>query len=603
MLVLTVSVFGTAATASADSMTTLPSFSDPRGAMPARSGHIIKRARYGPYTVPANGQLYNNISFGAAAPCTNCWITDIVPSLVYESDANNANGTVANLNNNAMMHHFVLINPPPYADVVCPSGIQGGLGQRFFAAGNERSQMHLPSPYGYYNTSSAFRLIYHLVNKAPVAKNLSIEIVYQYRPNTHPVPGEGVTPLWLDIDGCGDSEYPIGAGYTDTAADWTSTVSGRMIAANGHLHDVDITNAAPCVDHCPEKGHGIAVSAELVGGPSGNYFGPSPPNNPPPSGLTGATLCRSEGYYGTSWAVAGGNQWRGHLDTMSNCGVDAVLPGAQSQAFPASGKYSFEGYPINSGQVIRLHSEYQNNTGETLNDVMGIMMAFVVPKEPGYPRPLAATPVQVSLVPAYNQCTSPNRVHGPPDFPGASNPDGSCNPPAQSSGALTVGTSDANGAAPNFVGTARMSVINGNAATAADEADVRYKLSLKDVRCKAGVSTCGAANAASGADYTGQVRMQSVLRIIDRYNGPGEVGVGQDTPFGVTASCSGTASTAAGSNCTLDTTADAVLPGVVKEVRRSVWQSGQVQVFDGGSDGVVSTNPNTLFATQGVFVP
>jgi hypothetical protein len=29
----------------------------------------------------------------------------------------------------------------------------------------------------------------------------------------------------------------------------------------------------------------------------------------------------------------------------------------------------------------------------------------------------------------------------------------------------------------------------------------------------------------------------------------------------------------------------------------------QVQVFDGGSDGVVSTNPNTLFATQGIFVP
>ena len=34
----------------------------------------------------------------------------MVPSLVYESDANNANGTVANLNNNAMMHHFVLLN-------------------------------------------------------------------------------------------------------------------------------------------------------------------------------------------------------------------------------------------------------------------------------------------------------------------------------------------------------------------------------------------------------------------------------------------------------------------------------------------------------------
>src|SRR4051794_11611565 len=88
MLVLAVSMLGTAATASADSMTTLSSFTDPRGAMPARPGHTIKRARYGPFTVPANGQVHNQIKFNATAPCQNCYITDIVPSLVYESDAN-----------------------------------------------------------------------------------------------------------------------------------------------------------------------------------------------------------------------------------------------------------------------------------------------------------------------------------------------------------------------------------------------------------------------------------------------------------------------------------------------------------------------------------
>ena len=44
-------------------------------------------------------------------------------------------------------------------------------------------------------------------------------------------------------------------------------------------------------------------------------------------------------------------------------------------------------------------------------------------------RPAGATPLRVSLVPAYNQCTSPNRVHGPPDLPGGTNPDGSCAPP------------------------------------------------------------------------------------------------------------------------------------------------------------------------------
>jgi hypothetical protein len=194
--------------------------------------------------------------------------------------------------------------------------------------------------------------------------------------------------------------------------------------------------------------------------------------------------------------------------------------------------------------------------------------------------------VQVSLVPAYNQCTSANRNHGPP----LAHP--SCNPPVQSSGQLTVGSPDANGAGANSVGTARMSVVLGNPATAADEADVRYKLNLTDVRKKSDLT-----------DYTGQLQLKTSLRVLDRYNGPSEVGVGQDTEFAVTVPCTATGSTTLGSTCAIDTTADAVLPGVVKENRRAVWMTGQVQVFDGGADGVVSTSPNTLFAKQGVFVP
>ena len=94
------------------------------------------------------------------------------------------------------------------------------------------------------------------------------------------------------------------------------------------------------------------MSAEIVGGPSGDYFGPIPPNNSPPATLTGATLCRSEGYYGTSWAGRRGNQWRGHLDTMSSCGINTdLLPDGAGQAFPTGGEYSFEGYPLKAGQV------------------------------------------------------------------------------------------------------------------------------------------------------------------------------------------------------------------------------------------------------------
>ena len=370
-------------------------------------------------------------------------------------------------------------------------------------------------------------------------------------------------------------------------SDWTSTVNGRVIGINGHLHDVDITNASPCPDHCPAQGHGIATSAEIVGGPASDYYGPIPPNNSPPADLTGATLCRSEGYYGTAWAIAGGNQYRGHLDTMSSCGVNNdLLPGAQTQAWPAGGEYTFEGYPLKAGQVVRVHSEYQNNTGAPQTDVMGIMIAYAASLGPGYPRPKSASPLQVSLVPAYNQCTSANRTHGPP----LAHP--SCNPPVQSSAQLTVGSPDANGAAANSIGTARMSVVTGNPATAADEADVKYRLNLTDVRRRSDLT-----------DYTGQLQLKTSLRILDRYNGPSEVGVGQDTEFAVTVPCTATGSTTIGSTCQVDTTADAVLPGVVKENRRAVWGIGQVQVFDGGADGVVSTTPNTLFAKQGIFVP
>jgi hypothetical protein len=51
------------------------------------------------------------------------------------------------------------------------------------------------------------------------------------------------------------------------------------------------------------------------------------------------------------------------------------------------------------------------------------------------------------------------------------------------------------------------------------------------------------------------------------------------------------------------TTFDAVTPGSVPEGRRSIWELDRIRVNDGGADGVVATTPNTLFATQGVFVP
>ena len=60
---------------------------------------------------------------------------------------------------------------------------------------------------------------------------------------------------------------------------------------------------------------------------------------------------------------------------------------------------------------------------------------------------------------------------------------------------------------------------------------------------------------------------------------------------------------AAGAVCSVSTTLDAVLPGVVAERARSVWELGQVEVLDGGPDGDVDTPGNAVFARQGIFIP
>jgi hypothetical protein len=572
-----VALMGLAASASANPVV-IPSFSDPRGDLPNRPG-VLERGTYGPFTIPANGQLHN-VPSSIPAPCTDCRITDMVPNLVF------TNGSTANMQDGLLLHHFVIFNPAQQG-IGCP------ISEPFFGAGNERSHLHLPTPYGYHNTSANWNMLTHLVNTTNVAQTVNIEIVFRHRPVAET---ESSRPAWLDIDSIcsgGNSEYTIPTGYSDTHSDWTVPQNARILGMSGHLHDIDIIDPSPCPVHCASRGEAIALTAELVGGNNSHYFGPVPPNNPPPADITAATLCRSQAYHGTAFGTA--IRANGHMDTMSVCGINSDVPaGAQAEAYPAGGAYSFEGYPIKAGQVIRLHSEYQNNSGAPKTDVMGIMAAWLAFPDLGYPRPISATPVQVSLVPAYNQCTAPNRVHGPPDFPGGASPDGSCNPPAQSSAQLTVGTSDANGASPNSRGSVRWAVIPGDANTTADEADVRLKVSLTDVRTKA----------TGLPDYTGQLQMRSVLRVIDRYNGPSEVGVGQDRPFNVTVPCATTGGTTnVGSTCTVDTTADALLAGSVKETRRSIWQLGQVQVFDGGADGVVSTNPNTLFAVQGIFVP
>ena len=247
--------------------------------------------------------------------------------------------------------------------------------------------------------------------------------------------------------------------------------------------------------------------------------------------------------------------------------------------------------PTMTGTITNTASVDGNQADDTPGNNSDTEQTIVTAGRGGYPRPKGATPLRASLVPAYNQCTTPNRTHGPPlAFP-------SCSPPAQSSGSLTVGTSDANGQVANSMGSIRLDVMPGNLGTPVDEADVGASLSITDVRRKSDL-----------LDYTGNVQGAFNLRITDRWNNVSTGGgttpaTVVDIPFPVGANCAVTASPSIGSTCSVATTIDAIVPGAVKEGQRAVWEIGQLTVSDGGPDGNTGTAPNTVFARQGVFVP
>jgi hypothetical protein len=274
------------------------------------------------------------------------------------------------------------------------------------------------------------------------------------------------------------------------------------------------------------------------------------------------------------------------LGTNSSETGRAVAVDGSANAY-VTGNTPNAAFPVTAGTVDTTHNGSQ--------DVFVAKLSMTPTAAPGHVRPKAASPLRVSLVPAFSPCTSPDEVHGPPDLPGGTNPDGSCNPPAQQSNVATVGAPDSNGKPVNSEGFVRLKTLNGNPATAVDEADVEITASITDVRNKSDLT-----------DYTGELRADLDLRITDRFNGATHVDTGtmQNVFLRVKLACAATpGGPDIGSTCSANTSADAVTPGSAREGVRSVWEVGQIQVIDGGPDGDVDTTPNAVFADQGILIP
>jgi hypothetical protein len=218
---------------------------------------------------------------------------------------------------------------------------------------------------------------------------------------------------------------------------------------------------------------------------------------------------------------------------------------------------------------------------------------YVASPVPAYPRPGSASPLRVPLVPAFEACTAPNSTHvAPLDSP-------SCNPPTLRSSLLTTSTIGRGGA------FARLDVLPGNPGTPADEADINIAALATDV-----------VNASGGSDYTGKLILTTTTRITDRASSsfqttPATV---EDTRLSIPIDCVATPNPAVGSSCSVNTTADTLVPGLVKEGKRTVISAFSVALLDAGADGSVAppsgscpptcgSGDENPYLVQGIFAP
>ncbi|HEY5625271.1 MAG TPA: hypothetical protein VIT93_02165 [Dehalococcoidia bacterium] len=299
----------------------------------ARAASTTVDVSWGPFNVPAAGGggpgNYDTLAFSVAQPCTDCYITSIVPNLVY------ADGSTANFDNMAMMHHVVVVSTSA-TDVTCAGTPLGSLGTRLFASGNERTVLQFPPGYGLYNPAGPqWHLIMHLMNMKPEARDMYMEFTFTYVPGSDNL--KPVTPVWLDVDNCDDSEYSVPVGESDTHWDWTSTITGDLVTTAGHVHDYGINLAVEDV------ATGEYLCNSVAGYASGSAFAPAP------------VAAGDEGHPAASLIASPGDPaYMGHIEDMTGCSPM---------------------HRLTIGDTVRLHSRY--NAPAAKDDMMGIAMAFV----------------------------------------------------------------------------------------------------------------------------------------------------------------------------------------------------------------------------------
>ena len=147
--------------------------------------------------------------------------------------------------NDVMLHHAVFVKAL-VPDYTCgrfydydrrPSPLPA---ERFFGAGEEHMELHLPDGYGYANRGTdIWGLVYMLMNHRNAASTVHVQYRIQYVTGEPRTP---VKPVWLDVVNCyADPIFTVpgtggpGSSFVRTS-DFTMPESGRLVSGGAHIH-------------------------------------------------------------------------------------------------------------------------------------------------------------------------------------------------------------------------------------------------------------------------------------------------------------------------------------------------------------------------------
>jgi hypothetical protein len=316
-------------------------FSFPAVKDAAASHSVVHReiVKYGPFTLPSSmdssmGMM--TVLERMTPPCEGEYFTKIKADLIY------ADGSKANYDTNVMLHHVVIYNQNK-DNLTCP-GV--GISEQVFGSGNERIRLELPPGYGYQiekNPNWAFMAEVMNLSKDQQNVYVSLDVMCVDRPL------KAVRSLWLDINNCGDSQFTAPAGFSETTADWKSSLSGTIVGIGGHVHDYGIGVSAEDLTRQD------IIATSVAGYPVGSAFAPIPVTS---GGMGHPGRARTLRWYTNPSADA---SYQGNIQNMQ----------VKSPFFHVA-----------EGDTIRLYARYNVPASlypEGIDTVMGIMLAYIYP--------------------------------------------------------------------------------------------------------------------------------------------------------------------------------------------------------------------------------